>query len=156
MTARKHFLKKLQAQQSSGHSFTSRSQADIAAFRQGMAQLQENMVGWLADTGLQPENSRVSLSDLLVEAGAFDVPGITLRYENRTIKFTPLFLYGHGVTGCVEVGLYAEGKVAPLGRLFMRAGHNTHWTCARPETLSRPEHAFDEDAFFGMLESLLP
>ncbi|VEB98072.1 Uncharacterised protein [Cedecea lapagei] len=155
MSARTHFLKKLQAQQLSAGGATSRSQADIAAFRQSMEQLQATMAEWLAETGIQPESTMVSLTDLLVEGGAFDIPGITLRYGKRSINYVPLFLYGHGVTGCVEVSLHADGKTTLLCRLFMRAGQNTPWTCTRPGSFSLPGIRFDEDAFFGILEGIL-
>lgn len=155
MSAKMQFLNKLQASHSSSGAFANRSQADIAAFRQRMAQLQTQMAEWLAGTGLKPESATVSLTDLLAGECAFDIPAVTLRHENRRITFTPLFLYGHGVTGCVEARLYADGKITPLGRLFMRAGQATGWTCSGCGAPSRPERAFDEEAFFGMAEALL-
>jgi phage baseplate assembly protein W len=61
--ARKHHVskitvpQKLQARQPVPVSFTSKTQADIAAFRQRMAQLQEQMDAWLTGTGLNMERS---------------------------------------------------------------------------------------------------
>jgi len=155
MSAKLHFLKKLQAQQASARDVNSKSEADIAAFRSGMAQLQENIAGWLTDTGIVPESSPSRVSDSLATGGVFEISGIMLRHEKRAITFTPLFLYGHGVTGCVEVSLYADGKATPLSRLFMRAGKDSSWRCTRAGSLSLPERAFDEEAFFGMLDGLL-
>lgn len=156
MSAKTHFLKKLHAQSSSAGTSTCRSQTDISAFRQSMAQLQDTMTGWLAETGMVPESSPVLLADLLVAGGMFEIPGITLRHENRALRFIPLFLYGPGVTGCVEVSLHAEGKGLALSRLFMRAGECTHWTCTRLGALSVPVRRFDEEVFFEMLERVLP
>lgn len=156
MSAKTQFLKKLQAQQSSPYSFKSKSQADIAELCMRMKLLQEQMEDWLVDTGVRPESTPVSLTDLLVEEGAFDVPGIILRYKNRSITFTPLFMYGHGVTGCVEVSLWAEEKATPLSRLFMRAGHIPGWSCTPPGTLFRPDRAFNEEGFFALIAALLP
>ena len=68
----------------------------------------------------------------------------------------PVFLYGQGVTGCVEVTLHAEGCVRSLGRLFMRAGHLSDWTFLPAGTLLRSEQPFDENTFFGLILALLP
>lgn len=156
MSAKTQFLKKLQARQASPCTSATRSQADIAAFCQRMAQLQENMAEWLAGAGVSIDSTTVLLSDLLVGSQAFGVPGIQLRYEERAIQFTPLYLYGHGVTGCVEVSLCVAGKRTPLSRLFMRSGKTTGWVCTPVGEFSRPERAFDEEAFFAMIERLLP
>ncbi len=155
MSAKSQFLKKLQSRQPSTGSFKNKSEADIAAFCQRMGLLQEKMTGWLADTGVSADGFSVSLSDLLVAGGAFDVPGIILRFEDRAIKFTPLFLYGHGVTGCVEITLIADGKNIPLGRLFMCSGEITDWTCRLAGSVSQRQIAFDEEAFFSVVEGLL-
>jgi hypothetical protein len=61
-----------------------------------------------------------SVTDLLVEGGAFDIPGIVLHYDDRSVTFTPVFLYGQGVTGCVEAAFHTKGSISSLGRLFMR------------------------------------
>ncbi|GAB2947046.1 hypothetical protein [Hafnia psychrotolerans] len=156
MSAKTHFLKKLQALQSSCPTFDSKTEADIAAFRQRLTQLHTRMDAWLKETGICIEGTSVSLIDLLVGQRAFEVLGIILCYENRTITFTPLFLYGQGVTGCVEVNLCAEGSMTPICRLFMRAGRRTEWCCTRASLLSGPVHEFDEEAFFATLEGLLP
>ena len=75
MSVKSQFLKKLQARQPVPVAFTSKTQADIAAFRQRMAQLQEQMDAWLTGTGLNVESFTASVTDLLVEGGAFDIPG---------------------------------------------------------------------------------
>lgn len=155
MTAKNQFLKRLQARHSPP-TFSSKHQADIAAFRQQMALLLDNMNAWLTDTALQAEELTVSVTDLLVEEGAFAIPGIVLSYENRTIKFIPLFLYGQGVIGCVEVTLCTGNNVTRLSRLFMRAGQVSAWTLNQQRDLSRPGELFDEDAFFHLINVLLP
>lgn len=103
MSVKSQFLKKLQARQPAPVPAISKSQADIAEFRQRMAQLQEQMDAWLTDTGLNVEPLTVSVPDLLVEGGAFEISGIVLRYDSRAVNFMPIFLYGQGVAGCVEV-----------------------------------------------------
>ena len=110
MSVKSQFLKKLQARQPVPVSFTSKTQADIAAFRQRMAQLQEQMDAWLTGTGLNMELFTASVTDLLVEGGAFDIPGIVLHYDDRSVTFTPVFLYGQGVTGCVEAAFHTKGS----------------------------------------------
>ncbi|MCE9994322.1 hypothetical protein LZ633_20305 [Enterobacter asburiae] len=156
MSAKSQFLKKLQSRQPSAGAFKNKSEADIAAFRLRMGQLQEKMTGWLVDTGVTTDSFSVSLADLLVPGGAFDMPGILLRFEGRAVKFTPLFLYGHGVTGCVEIALCAEGKNTPLGRLFMCSGELSEWTCRLAGPESQRQNVFDEEAFFSVVEGLLP
>jgi hypothetical protein len=47
MSVKSQFLKKLQARQPSPVPAVSKSQADIAAFRMRMAQLQDQMDAWL-------------------------------------------------------------------------------------------------------------
>lgn len=121
-----------------------------------MAQLQEQMDAWLVDTGLNVEAFTVSVTDLLVEGGAFDMAGIVLRIDDRTVKFLPAFLYGQGVTGCVEVTFHNGGLVTPLGRLFMRSGTVNNWTFVPPGALSPSGQGFDESTFFGLILSLLP
>jgi hypothetical protein len=126
MSVKSQFLKKLQARQPAPVPAISKSQADIAEFRQRMAQLQEQMDAWLTDTGLNVEPLTVSVPDLLVEGGAFEISGIVLRYDSRAVKFMPIFLYGQGVAGCVEVTFF-PGKVISQGRLFMRVGSANDW-----------------------------
>ncbi len=156
MSVKSQFLKKLQARQSAPALPGGKSQADIAEFRLRMEQLQEQMGEWLVGTGLNVETLTASVTDLLVEGGAFDISGIVLRYENRTIKFMPVFLYGQGVTGCVEANFHNEGLVTPLGRLFMRSGTVNKWTFTPPGALSPSGQGFDESTFFGLILALLP
>lgn len=156
MSVKSQFLKKLQARQSAPVSFTSKAQADIAEFRLQITQLQEQMDTWLVDTGLSVEAFTASVTDLLVEGGAFDISGIVLRVDDRTVKFVPVFLYGQGVTGCMEV-IFDDGKhTTSLGRLFMRSGTVNNWTFTPPGTLSRPGQCFDESTFFSLILVLLP
>ncbi|EGT5658837.1 hypothetical protein NGI06_07150 [Citrobacter braakii] len=156
MSVKSQFLKKLQARQSAPVSFTSKTQADIAEFRLRITQLQEQMDAWLVDTGLNVESFTVSVTDLLVEGGAFEITGIVLCYDDRAVKFVPVFLYGQGVTGCVEATFHNGERVTSLGRLFMRSGTVSDWTFSPPGALSRPGQDFDESAFFGLILSLLP
>lgn len=155
MSVKSQFLEKLQARQPAPASSVSKSEADIAEFRQRMAQLQEQMDAWLMDTGLNVEAFTVSVTDLLVEGGAFDIAAIVLRVDDRAVKFTPVFLYGHGVTGCVEATFTVGGHVTSLGRLFMRSGAVRDWTFIPPGALSRPGQGFDESRFFGLILALL-
>ncbi|MCY9798311.1 hypothetical protein B9P84_23480 [Citrobacter braakii] len=156
MSVKSQFLKKLQARQSAPVSFTSKTQADIAEFRLRITQLQEQMDAWLVDTGLNVEMLSTHVTDLLVEGGAFEITGIVLCYDDRAVKFVPVFLYGQGVTGCVEATFHNGERVTSLGRLFMRSGTVSDWTFSPPGALSRPGQDFDESAFFGLILSLLP
>lgn len=156
MSVKSQFLEKLQARQPAPVPAISKSQADIAEFRQRMAQLQEQMDAWLTDTGLNVEQLTVSVPDLLVEGGAFDIAALVLCIDDQSVKFVPAFLYGQGVTGCVEVTLHVEGRMMMLGRLFMRAGHFSDWTFTPPGVLSRHGQVFDESTFFGLILALLP
>jgi len=154
MSVKAQFLKKLQARQPAPVSFTSRSLADIAEFRLRITQLQEQMDTWLLDTGLNVETFAASVTDLLVEGGAFDISGIVLRIDDRAVKFVPVFLYGQGVTGCMEVTFHDGGNVMLLGRLFMRSGTVSDWTFTQPGALFRPGKIFDESAFFSLILAL--
>ena len=156
MSVKSQFLKKLQARQPSPVPAVSKSQADIAAFRQRMAQLQDQMDAWLTDTGLNAEALAVYVPDLLVEGGAFDISGIVLRYGNRAVKFMPIFLYGQGVAGCVEVTFFSGYSSISQGRLFMRVGSANGWIFTPPDTSSRSGQLFDEGVFFGLILALLP
>ncbi|HAT1619112.1 TPA: hypothetical protein I8Y04_000757 [Raoultella planticola] len=156
MSVKSQFLKKLQARQRAPVAFTSKTQADIAEFRLRMEQLQEQMDKWLVDTGLNVERLTASVTDLLVERGAFDISGIALRYEGRAVRFMPVFLYAQGVTGGVEVTFHDGGHVTSLGRLFMRSGSVSDWTFTPPATLSRPGRLFNEGTFFDLILALLP
>lgn len=156
MSVKSQFLKKLQARQSAPASSVSKAQADIAEFRLRMEHIREQMSGWLVGTGLEVEMFTVSVTDLLVEGGAFDISGIVLRVDDRAVKFVPVFLYGQGVTGCVEATFHDGGNVTSLGRLFMRSGTVNNWTFTPHGALSRPGQGFDESTFFGLILALLP
>lgn len=156
MSAKSQFLKKLQSRQSAPVTSAGKSQADIAEFRLRMGQLQEQMGEWLMGTGLNVETLTTSVTDLLVEGGTFDISGIVLRCDDRSVKFMPIFLYGQSVTGCVEVIFHKGGLVTSLGRLFMRSGSVSDWTFTPPGVLSRPGQRFDESTFFGLILALLP
>ncbi|WP_260466947.1 hypothetical protein [Enterobacter cloacae] len=102
MSVKSQFLDKLQARQSAPASSVSKSQADIAEFCLRMTQLKEQMDVWLEGTGLNVEAYSTSVTDLLVENGTFEITALVLRIDDRSVKFVPAFLYGQGVTGCVE------------------------------------------------------
>lgn len=156
MSAKTNFFKKLQAQQASTRETNSKGEADIEAFRRGLGALEENVVAWLSGTGIQVSEESCALTEMLISNAAFTAPCFSLHYEHRTVKFTPLFLYGQGVTGCVEVTLAAGGRAASLCRLFMRSAENPVWTYIPAGTPGGQRAVFDEDAFFRMIESLLP
>ncbi|MDF7785848.1 hypothetical protein P4910_10095 [Pantoea stewartii] len=156
MSVKTQFLKKLQARQPAPVTFTSKTQADIAEFRLRMTQLQEQMDAWLEGTGLSVEAYSTSVTDLLVENGTFEITALVLRIDERSVKFIPVYLYGQGVTGCVEATFHNGGLVTPLGRLFMRSGTVNNWTSVPPGALSPSGQAFDESTFFGLILALLP
>lgn len=156
MSAKARFMKKLQDQQPRGRTFDSKSQADIAGFCERMSKLQETMEGWLTDTGVRIEGMAVTVLDSFAGSHSFTVPGIALRYENRMVKFTPVFLYGQGVTGGVEVTLCGEGRITPLYRLFMRSSDDVNWSFSVYGSAAVPRTAFSEEAFFDMIGHLLP
>lgn len=156
MSVKSQFIKKLQASQPSPVPPISKTQADIAAFRLRMEQLQQQMDEWLTGTGLNVSTVSASVSDLLVEGGAFEISGIVLRYDSRAVKFMPIFLYGQGVAGCVEVTFCSGENVISQGRLFMRVGGGSDWIFAPPDTPSRSGQLFDEGIFFGLILALLP
>ncbi|EMD1658725.1 hypothetical protein QEG60_004661 [Pluralibacter gergoviae] len=151
-SAKSQFLQKLQAHRAAPRPFDNRVQADIATFSQRISALQVSMEAWLEGTGIETEATAETLTDLLAGQASFPVPGIRLRYEERSINITPLFLYGHGVTGCLAVSLRADGRRTPLGRLLMRPDR----VCARPALPSAPETDLNEETFFTLLAPLLP
>jgi len=156
MSVKSEFLEKLQARKPTPVYFTSKTQTDITAFRLRMTQLQEQMDVWLTDTGLNVETFSAQVSDLLVEGGTFGITGIVLRYDDQTLSFTPLFLYGQHVTGCVEVTLHRGGKGSLLGRLFMRSGVLNDWTFSPPGARPGTGKLLDESCFFNLIMVLLP
>ncbi|MFY2737614.1 hypothetical protein [Pseudocitrobacter faecalis] len=156
MSVKSQFLDKLQTRQSAPASSVSKSQADIAEFCLRMTQLKEQMDVWLEGTGLSVEAYSRSVTDLLVENGTFDITALVLRIDDRSVKFAPAFLYGQGVTGCVEAIFHNGGLMTPLGRLFMRSGMVNHWTFTPPGALSPSGQDFDESTFFGLILTLLP
>lgn len=156
MSAKARFMKKLQEQQPRSRVFDSKSQADIAEFCERMNQLQETMESWLTGTGINIETMPVSVLDAFAGNHSFTVPAIALRYGNRMMKFTPVFLYGQGVTGGIEVTLCSEGRITPLYRLFMRSGEDANWSFSTFGRPAAPRTVFSENAFFDMISVLLP
>ncbi|WP_346806158.1 hypothetical protein MX657_16130 [Enterobacter chuandaensis] len=156
MSIKSQFMKKLQARQSAPALPCSKSQRDIAEFRLRMEQLQTQMDEWLTGTGLNVEPLTASVPDLLVEGGAFEITGIVLRYDSRAVKFMPVFLFGQGVAGCVEVTFCSGENVISQGRLFMRVGGVNNWTYTPPDTSPQSGQLFDEGIFFGLILALLP
>jgi hypothetical protein len=156
MSAKERFLKKLQDSQPRTGSYENKGPADIAEFRQRIALLQENMEEWLEGTGIGVESTTVSLIECLIGGKSFSVPGIQLQYEDRKVKFTPVFLYGQGVTGCVEASLCTQSGVTVLCRLFMQSGENRQWTWRPANAFTGPGGMFGEEAFFELVERLLP
>jgi len=156
MTAKSRFFKKLQEQRPRNQVFDTKAEADIAAFRQRISQLRESMETWLAGTEVSTEATTTSLVELLIGRDAFSVPGITLFYGTRRLRFTPIFLYGPGVTGCMEVCLYTGADIRPLYRLFMRSGGLNDWSWCTAGAQSGNPARFDEETFFTMIGPLLP
>ena len=155
MSVKSQFLEKLQTRQSAPASSVSKSQTDIAEFRLRMAQLQEQMDAWLVGTGLNVETVSTSVTDLMVEGRVFDIATLVLRIDDRSVKFVPAFLYGRGVTGCVEATFHDGRYTTSLGRLFMRSGTVNHWIFTPPGALSPSGQDFDESTFFGLILALL-
>ena len=155
MSAKEQFLKKLQSKQVPEGCFKNQAQADIAEFREAMVQLQDNIGEWLEDTGIEIRGFTVSLNELLISEGAFVLTGMVLCYGDRIIKFTPAFLYGQSVTGCVDVTLYHEGNPQLIYRLFMRSSDGPFWTYSIHEGQAGHRHPFDEEVFFLMIGNLL-
>ncbi|WP_312628999.1 hypothetical protein [Scandinavium sp.] len=155
MSAKEQFLKKLQSMQAPAGCFKNQAQADIAEFRQSMVQLQDNIGEWLEGTGIEIRSFTVSLNELLISEGAFTLTGVALCYGNRIIKFTPAFLYGQSVTGCVDVTLYHGVKPQLIYRLFMRSSDGPFWTYSIHEGQAGHRRPFDEETFFSMIGCLL-
>ena len=99
--------------------------------------------------------AQIYVLDLLVEGGAFDISGIVLRYGNRAVKFMPIFLYGQGVAGCVEVTFFSGYSAISQGRLFMRVGSVYDWIFTPPDTSPQSGKLFDEGVFFDLILALL-
>lgn len=156
MSAKERFLQRLQQQRPRSGNFDTKSQADIAAFRLHMGQLHKEMEGWLADTGIRLTGHSVSLIELLAGGTTFSIQGVTLSYKNRVMTFTPAFLYGQSVVGCVDVSLRAEGHQRQLYRLYMRAGEDVSWTYVTAGEQPDSRRRFGEDDFFNMIVQLLP
>lgn len=156
MSVKSQFLERLQARQPAPASSLNKTQADIAEFRLRMTQLQEQMDAWLVGTGLNVETLSTSVMDLLVDGGAFEIAALVLRIDDRFVTFVPAFLYGQGVTGCVEATFHDGRHTTSLGRLFMRSGMVNNWTFIPPGALSPSGQGFDESTFFGLILALLP
>lgn len=157
MSAKARFMKKLQEQQPCHNGFANKGEADIAEFCQRMDQLQAQMTEWLDQTNIRIESSPALLSECLIGGKTFNVPAISLFYEERKIKFTPVFLYAQGVTGGVDVTFCPEGRAIPLRRLFMRSTEDSkNWTCNPADRPAASRSPFNEDTFFETIDCLLP
>ncbi|MDI9768060.1 hypothetical protein QM327_16020 [Pantoea dispersa] len=156
MLAKAQFLKKLQDQHPRSTAYNTKAEADIAAFRQRISLLHESMGEWLAGTEIRTEATATSLIEFLIGGRVFSVPGINLHYLQRSIRFTPIFLYGQGVTGCIKVCLHADKDIRPLYRLFMRSGEQDDWSWCLAGAQSGNYIRLDEEAFFTMIALLLP
>ncbi|HED6238475.1 TPA: hypothetical protein R5X36_000557 [Enterobacter sichuanensis] len=156
MSAKARFFRKLQDQHPRCEAFDTKAKADIAAFRLRISQLQASMDTWLAGTEIRTEATATVLVEFLIGGSAFSVPGITLHYGKRSIRFTPIFLYGPGVTGCIETCLHAPDAIRSLYRLFMRSGRQNDWTWCPAGVQGGDPARFDEEAFFTMIAPLLP
>ncbi|PKH22392.1 hypothetical protein CIG19_13910 [Enterobacterales bacterium CwR94] len=156
MSAKARFLQKLQDNNPRIDPNASKGQADLAAFQLRLEALQGIIDDWLEGTGIAIANGHCLLTEMLIGSSAFTVPCFELHHENRVVKFTPIYLYGQGVTGCVEVTLIADGKVSVLGRLFMRSAESQNWTYTSAHLAGQSRKTFDEEAFFTVIEPVLP
>lgn len=156
MSAKARFLQKLQDTRAQAGHYATKGLADMAEFRRCLGELRENTEAWLAGTGICIADGQCTLTEMLISNAAFPIPCFALHYENREVKFTPLFLYGQGVTGCVEVTLVAGGESSVLCRLFMRSTESSDWTYAFVNHSAGQRAAFGEDAFFEVITPLLP
>ena len=71
MSAKSRFFKKLQDQHPRSEAFDTKAEADIAAFRERISQLQASMETWLAGTGISTEATTTSLIEFLTGGSAF-------------------------------------------------------------------------------------
>lgn len=156
MSAKARFLQKLQDAQPQACTYATKGLADMAEFRLRLGELRKNIETWLAGTGIHIVDIQCTLTEMLISNVAFPIPSFALHYESRVVKFTPVFLYGQGVTGCVEVTLVVGGKSTALCRLFMCSAERSDWTYAFINKSAGQRSAFGEDAFFAVLDALLP
>lgn len=156
MSAKARFLQKLQDARPQASSHATKGLADMAEFRQRLGELRENIETWLAGAGIHIADTQCLLTEILISNAAFPIPCFALHYENRVIKFTPVFLYGQGVTGCVEATLIVGEQSSALCRLFMRSAESAEWTCTSACKPAGRRAAFDEDTFFAVIDALLP
>ncbi|QGX92477.1 hypothetical protein EFZ10_13075 [Tatumella sp. TA1] len=156
MSAKARFLQKLQDARPQASSYATKGLADMAEFRQRLGELREKIETWLAGTGIHIADVQCTLTEILISNAAFPLPCFALHYENRVVKFTPVFLYGQGVTGCVEVTLVVGGQSSALCRLLMRSAENIEWTYTSVGKPAGQRTVFDEDAFFTVIGGLLP
>ncbi|EPY5345298.1 hypothetical protein ACXDSS_004474 [Klebsiella quasipneumoniae] len=156
MSAKARFLQKLQDAQPGAKNYATKGLADMAEFRQRLGELRENIETWLAGTGIHIADAQCTLTEILISSAAFPISGFALHYENRIVKFTPVFLYGQGVTGCVEVTLVIGGQSSALCRLFMRSAESAEWTYASVCKPAGLRVLFGEDAFFEVIAPVLP
>lgn len=156
MSAKERFLQKLQDARPQASSYATKGLADLAEFRQRLGELRANIETWLTGTGIRIADVQCTLTEILISNTPFPIPSFALHYENRIVKFNPVFLYGQGVTGCVETTLLVGGQSSALGRLFMRSAESAEWTYTSDCKPTGRCAAFDEDAFFAMVDALLP
>lgn len=156
MSAKARFLHKLQEKQPRTNTHVSKGYADMAEFRQRLGTLRESIDSWLTGSGIRVIESHCSFTENLIGSAVFTMPAIELHFENRIVRLTPSFLYGQGVTGCVDVTLIADEQRAVLGRLFMRSAESTDWTCTTSLSAARNRIVMEEDTFFELITPLLP
>ncbi|BDH45601.1 hypothetical protein TUM12370_16450 [Salmonella enterica subsp. enterica serovar Choleraesuis] len=156
MSAKERFLKKLQDVQPHTETYSNKGQADLAAFRQRVEQLRESATNWLTGTEIGLTEGSCTMTEMLISNAAFTISCFSLHFQNREVKFTPLFLYGQGVTGCVEVTLNTGEHTSRLARLFMRSAESLEWSYILVKRSGGLRKVFNEESFFAVIEPLLP
>lgn len=137
---------------------------DIEFFREKMRNLSNDIIFWLAGTGVNVIRSEFSLNDSTIaryasskKLGCYTTARLIMTSDILTAVFKADFLYGYGATGCASLSLMIgkPGEIINKRRfnIYMRvqAEQQSGWKIVPEHQLLKNAVPLDKDALFSAM-----
>ncbi|EOV5311547.1 hypothetical protein ACOAZI_001312 [Klebsiella pneumoniae] len=163
MTARERFFKKLQQQQNPRRTaaLDGSAAADIARFRQQMAELAQQISQWFDGTGIEVVISTRHLHDLStlgysLNSGIcrYDIPAIRMQNGERSVNIVPQQLLDGVEKGIVTLSLEAPDGAGSREVFYLSLAPEEGWMIRKAHQPPEARLILTEDRFFMAVDSL--
>lgn len=158
MSSMDSFFKKVEENNKAQEDSKKKYLADVEEFRTKTDSLFNEVMSWFSGSPIQASKSQTRLVE---DGDAFSISTLALKNGEKTLKITPISLYGWGAMGMIEVSIYNPSRAPNTTKFEIRlhdsASQRKDWTIiygGMPERNVRPQRGeFNQEHFFTLIES---